>query len=128
LIAELENRQETFRQEKITLQESIMNKKGVDDDEDWKQLQIIRESLEQLYEEKLLSVQKMYNMTQNFLKEQKIHNEELNKRLENTKGGSSVPAAETSFLKNPMTGIEEGFGELKVDNPFNYQEEELYDR
>ena len=59
-------------------------------------------------------------MTQNFLKEQKIHNEELNKRLENTKGGSSVPAADTSFLKNTMNGIEDGFGDLKVSDPFNY--------
>ena len=40
-----------------------MNKKGVEDAEDWKRLEIVREYLEQLFEEKLLCVQKMYNMT-----------------------------------------------------------------
>ena len=85
-----------------------MNKKGVDDVEDWKRLQFLRNYLDQLYEEKLLCVQKMYAMTQNFLKEQKIHNEELNKRLENTKGGSS---AVSSLILNeqhaPPLGLEE---------------------
>jgi hypothetical protein len=46
-----------------------MNKKGVEDEKEWTRLEIIRDYLEQLYEEKLLCVQKMYNMTQNFLKE-----------------------------------------------------------
>ena len=33
-----------------------MTKKGVDDAEEWKKLNIVREHVEQLYEEKLLAV------------------------------------------------------------------------
>ena len=66
-----------MREEKKKLEEKIMRKRGVDDAEDWERMIAVRQQLDTIYEEKLQVVEKMYNMTQNFLKEQEIYNKGL---------------------------------------------------
>ena len=46
-----------------------MRKKGDNDTDDWERLVFLRAQLDSMYEEKLQVVEKMHNMTQNFLKE-----------------------------------------------------------
>ena len=58
-----------------------MEKQGVDDEQEWKELHLTRERINNMAEEKLLIVAKLYNLTQRFVQELEISTEEMDKQL-----------------------------------------------
>jgi hypothetical protein len=68
-------------EEKHFLQQVIMGKQGVDDTEDWDRLKVVRAEIDSLYEEKLSLVHKVFNLTQKFVQELELQNQEQRKHI-----------------------------------------------
>jgi hypothetical protein len=52
-----------LQQEKVKLQEEIIARNGVDDELLWQKLKDVRKNIESLYEEKLMLVRKLFNLS-----------------------------------------------------------------
>jgi hypothetical protein len=63
-----------------------MSKNGVDDELLWKRLKEVRIGIDSIYDEKLLTVQKIYNLTQKFVQELDLQNIEQMKHIRSQAG------------------------------------------
>lgn len=63
-----------MQQEKVKLQEEIIARNGVDDELLWQKLKDVRKNIESLYEEKLMLVRKLFNLSQKFVQELAMQN------------------------------------------------------
>ena len=74
MIHKLSDMQQDLDIEKLKLQAQIMEKQGSGDAELWEKLKTVRQDSDALYDEKLMLVQKLHNLSQKFVQELEIQN------------------------------------------------------
>lgn len=85
-------------------EKAIMAKAGVNDGDLWKELKECREEINALAQEKLLLVAKLYNLSQNFVKELDVATDEVKKQLlqYNQSGRTTGASYKEMMMMNTM--------------------------